>query len=165
MLDSDKLCKEKLNRKWGMWWSSEEHMMKRFTKDIWLFATPWLATHQPSMSFIISWSLLRWMSIESVMPSNYLIFSSFFFFSFLLFFLLFFLLSIFPSIRVFSSELALHIRWPKYWSFSLSFSVSPSSKYSVMISFRIDWFYLLYGWFMLMFDRKQQNSVKQLSFH
>ena len=80
--------------------------------------------------------------------------------SFLLFFLLFFLPSIFPSIRVFSSESVLHIRWPKYLSFSLSFSVSPSSEYSVMISFRIDWFYLLYGWFMLMFDRKQQNSVK-----
>ena len=72
--------------------------------------------------------LLRLMSIESVMPSNHLILYC----PFLL------LLSVFPSIRVFSNELALHIRWPKYWSFS--FSISPSNDYSVLISFRIDWF-------------------------
>ena len=77
----------------------------------------------------ISWSLLKLVSIESVMPSNYLILCC----SFLL------LPSIFPSIRLFSSESALHIRRPKYWSFS----ISPSNKYSVFISFRIDWFNLL----------------------
>ena len=79
----------------------------------------------------ISWSLLKFMSIGSVMPSNHLIFCS----------PLLLLPLIFPSIRVFSSQSALHIRWPKYWSFS--FSNSPSSDYSELISFRIDWFDLL----------------------
>ena len=78
-----------------------------------------------------SWSLLKLMSIKSVMPSNHLILGC----------PLFFLPSIFPSIRVFSSELALYIRWPKYWSFS--FSISPSNEYSGLISFRIDWLDLL----------------------
>ena len=92
-------------------------------------ATPGPAAHQASLSCTVSWSLLRLTYIESVMPSNHL---------FLCHPLL--LPSVFPSIRVFSSESALHIRWPKYWSFN--FSISPSSKYSV-ISFRIDWFDLL----------------------
>ena len=92
---------------------------------VWLFATPWITAHQASLSFTISWSLLKLMSIESMMPSNHLIFCCFPL-----------LPSIFPSIRVFSSELALHIRWPKYWSFS----ISPSSEYSELISFRMDWF-------------------------
>ena len=87
--------------------------------------------HQASLSFTISWSLLRLMSIESVMPSNNIILCH----------PLLLLPSIFSSIRVFSSELALHIRWPKYWSFS--FSISPSNEYSGLISFRIDWFDLL----------------------
>ena len=94
-------------------------------------ATPWTATRQGSLSFSISWSLLKLMSIESVMPSNYLILCR----PFLL------LPSLFPSIRVFSSELTLHIRWPKYWSFS--FTVSPSNEYSELVSFRIYWFNLL----------------------
>ena len=97
---------------------------------VWLFATPWTAAHQASLSFTNSWSLLKLMSIESVMPPNSL---------FLCRPLL--LPSIFPSIRVFSNESALHIRWPKYWSFS--FSISPSSEYSGLISFRMDWFNLL----------------------
>ena len=96
-----------------------------------LFATPWTAAHQASLSFTISQSLLKFMSIESVMPSNHLILCR----PFLL------LPSIFPSIRVFSKESVLHIRWPKYWSFS--FSISPSNDYSGLISFRIDWFDLL----------------------
>ena len=79
-------------------------------------------------SFTISWSLLKLMSIDSVMPSNHLILCR----------PLLLLPSIFPSIRVFSSELALHVRGPKYWSFS--FSISPSNEYSGLISFRIDWF-------------------------
>ena len=94
---------------------------------VWLFATPWTASQQASLSFSISWSLLKLVFIELVMPSNYLILCQP-------------LLSpsFFPSIRVFPNELALHIRWPKYWSFS--FSTSPSNEYSGLISFRIDWF-------------------------
>ena len=96
-----------------------------------LFATSWTAARQASLSFIISLSLLKLMSIESVMPSNHLILCH----------PLLPLPSLFPSIRVFSNELALCIRWPKYWSFS--FSISPCSEYSGLISFRIDWFDLL----------------------
>ena len=94
-----------------------------------VFATPWTAARQASLSFTISQSLLKLMSIELVIPSNHLILCC----SLLL------LPSIFPSNRVFSSESALHIRWPKYWSFS----ISPSNKYSGLISFRMDWFDLL----------------------
>ena len=96
-----------------------------------LLVTPWTAAHQASLSFTISWSLLKLMSIRSVMPSNHLFLCH----SLLL------LPSIFPSIRVFINESALHIRWPKYWSFN--FSISPSNEYSGLISFRIDWFDLL----------------------
>ena len=91
-----------------------------------LFATPWTATCQVSLSFTISWSLLKLLSIELVMPSSHLILCH----PHLL------LPSIFPSISVFSNESALCIRWPKYWSFS----ISPSNEYSGLISFRIDWF-------------------------
>ena len=95
-----------------------------------LFAFSWTAARQASLSFTISWSLLKLMSIESVMPSNHLILCS-----------LFLLPSIFPSIRVFSHESALCIKWPKYWSFS--FSISPSNEYSGLISFSMDWLVLL----------------------
>ena len=91
---------------------------------------PWTAAHQAPLSFTISWSLLKLMSIESVMPSNHLILCH-----------PLLLPSIFASIRVFSPESVLPIRWPKYWSFS--FSISPSSEYSGLISFRIDLFDLL----------------------
>ena len=91
-----------------------------------LFATPWTAACQDSLSFTIYWSLFKLMSIESVMPSNHLILCCH----------LLLLPSMFPSIRVFSNESALCIRWSKYWSFS--FSISPSNEYSVLISFRID---------------------------
>ena len=93
--------------------------------------TPWTTAHQVSLFFTISQSLLKFVSIESVMPSNHLILCC----------PLFFLPSIFPSINVFSSESALPIRWPKYYSFS--FSIGPSNEYSGFISFRIDWFDLL----------------------
>ena len=96
-----------------------------------LLVTPWTAAHQAFLSFTISWSLLKLMSIELVMPSNHLIRCC----------PLLLLPSIFPSIRVFSNESVLHIRWPKYWSFS--FTISPSNEYSGVISFRIGWFYLL----------------------
>ena len=96
-----------------------------------LFATPWTTAPQASLSITNSWSLPKLMSIESVMPSNHLI----------LYHSLLLLPSIFPSIRVFSNESALHIRWPKYWSFS--FNISPSNEHSGMISFRMDWLDLL----------------------
>ena len=92
---------------------------------------PWTAAHQASLSITNSWSLLKLMSIESVMPSSHLILCR----------PLLLLLSIFPSIRVFSNESALHIRCPKYWSFS--FSISPSNEHPGLISFRLDWLALL----------------------
>ena len=96
-----------------------------------LFMQPWTAVCQASLSFTISQGLLKLMSIESVMPSNHLIHCH----------PLLLLPSIFPSIRVFSNESVLHIRWPKDWSFS--FSISPSNEYSGLMSFRMDWFNLL----------------------
>ena len=97
---------------------------------VWLFATPWTTAHQASLSITNFQSLPKLISIESVMPSNHLILCC----SLLL------PPSIFPSIRVFSNESVLHIRWPKYWSFS--FSISPCNEYSGLISFMIDWFEL-----------------------
>ena len=94
---------------------------------VWLFATLWTAAHQASLSITNSGSPHKSMSIESVMPSNYLILCH----------PLLFLPSIFPSIRVFSNESALHIRWPKYWHFS--FNISPSNEHPKLISFRMDW--------------------------
>ena len=98
---------------------------------IWLFATPWTAARQVSLSITNSQSLLKLMSIESMMSSNHLILCH----------PLLLPPSIFPSIRVFSNESALCIRWPKYWSFS--FNISPSNAYSGLISFRMDWLDLL----------------------
>ena len=96
--------------------------------------TPWTTAHQASLSITNSWSLLRLMSTESMMPSNHLILCH----------PLLLLPSIFPSIRVFTNELVFRIIWPEYWSFS--FSISPSNEYSGLISFRIDWFDLLAMW-------------------
>ena len=96
-----------------------------------LFATPWTAAYQASLSITIFCSLLKFLSIESVMPSNHLTLCC----------PLLLLPSIFPSIRVFSSESVLHIRWPTYWSFS--FNIIPSIEYSGLISFRMNWFDLL----------------------
>ena len=95
--------------------------------------TPWTAACQASLSITNSWSLLKFMSIESEMPSNHLILCR----------PLLLLPSIFPSIRVFPNESALPNRWPNYWSFS--FSISPSKEYSGLISFRMDWLDLLAG--------------------
>ena len=108
-----------------------------------LCATPWTAAHQASLSIANSRSLLKLMSIESVMPSNHLIFCR----------PLLLLPSIFPSIRVFSSKSFLRITWPKYWSFS--FCISSSSEYSGLISFRMDWVDLLVG----------QGTLKSLQRH
>ena len=98
---------------------------------VWLFVTSWTAAYEVSLSFIIFQNLLKFMSIQSVIPSNHLILCC----------PLFFLPSIFPSIRVFSNELVLGIRWQKYWSFS--FSTSISNEYSGLIPFRMDWLDLL----------------------
>ena len=97
----------------------------------WLFVSPWAAAQQASLSITNSQSLLKLMSIESVMPSNHLIHCR----------PLLLQPSLFPSIRIFSNESVSHIRWPKYWIFS--FQVSPSNEYSGLISFRIDWLDLL----------------------
>ena len=93
-----------------------------------LFVIPWTGRHQPSLSFTVSWSLFKLMSIELMMPSNHLILCH----------PLLLLPSIFPSIRVFSNESALRIRWPKYWSFS--FAICPSKGHSGFISFKTVWF-------------------------
>ena len=98
---------------------------------VWLFATPWTTAHQASLSITNSWSPPKPMSIESVMTCNHLILCR----------PLLLLPSIFPSIRVFSNESALCIRWPKYWSFS--FNISPSSEHPGLVSFRMDWLDLL----------------------
>ena len=108
-----------------------------------LFATPWTAARQASLSITNSRSLLKFVSIESMMPSNHLILRH----------PLLHLPPIFPSIRVFSSESALPIRWPKYWSFS--FNISPSSEHPGLISFRMDWLDLLAG----------QGTLKSLQHH
>ena len=108
-----------------------------------LFVTPWAAAYQASLSYTVSRSLLKLMSIESMMPSNHLILCH----PHLL------LPSVFPSIRVFYNELALHVNWPKYWSFS--FNISPSNEYSGLISFKIDWFDL----------RAVQEALKSLLQH
>ena len=133
---------------------------KEHSMSLWLFRqsgmsdslrTPWTAAHQSSLSSTISQSLLKLMSIESVMPSNHLILS----------WPLLLLPSVFPSIRVFSSESALHLRWPKYWSFS--FSISPFNGYSRLISLRTDWFDLLAVQGTLKSFLQRHNSNTQLS--
>ena len=107
------------------------HISVQSFSHVWLFATPWTAASQAFLSINNLRSLTKLMSIELVMPSNHLILCC----------PLFLLPSIFPSIRVFSNESALRIRWPKYWSFS--FNISPSSECSGLISFRMDWLDLL----------------------
>ena len=104
------------------WFSSVQSL-----SCVWLFVAPWTAACQASLSITNSWSLLKLMSIESVMSSNHLVLCH----------CLLLLSWIFASIRVFSNESALHIMWPKYWRFS--FNISPSNEYSGLISFRMDW--------------------------
>ena len=127
----------------GFCFYTTSHVLKEILKGIssvqslsrvWQFGTPWTAAGQASLSITNSWSLLKFMSVESVMPFNHLILCR----------PLLLLSSNFPSIRVFSNELVLPIRWPKYWSFS--FSISPSNEYIGLISFRMDWLYLLAVW-------------------
>ena len=110
---------------------------------VWLFVTPWTAACQASLSITNSQSLLKLMSIDSMMPSNHLILCH----------PLLLLPSVFPGIRAFSNKSVLRIRWPKYWSFS--FSISPSNEYSGLFSFRMDWLDLLVG----------QGTLKSLLWH
>ena len=106
----------------------ERQVIVQLLSQVRLFVNPWTAAHQASLSFTILLSLLKIISIEAMMPSRHLI----------LCLPLLLLPSIFHSIKIFSSDSTLHIRWPNYWSFS--FSMSPSNEYSGLISFRIDWF-------------------------
>ena len=118
--------------------------------------TPWTAACQASLSITNSWSLLKLMSIESVMPSNYLILCH----------PLLLPPSIFPSLRIFSNEIALCIRWPKYWSFS--FSISISNEHSGLLSFRMDWLDLLIrslDFYILYFSLIYVFNVKIFSLH
>ena len=113
-----------------MWWGSMDHPIISSVQSlsrVWLFATPWTAAHQASLSITNSHSLLKLMSIEYVMPSNHLILCH----------LILFLPWIYPSIRVFSNQSVFLTRWPKYWS--PSFSIGPSKEYLGLISFRMDW--------------------------
>ena len=112
-------------------YSSAQFSSFKSLSCVWLFATPWTAACQASLSITNSWSLFKLMSIESVMPSNHLILCRHLLIS----------PSIFPSIRVFSVKSVLCIRWPKYWSFS--FNISPSKKIPRLIFFRLDWLDLL----------------------
>ena len=120
---------------WGVWVDSTNTSVQfssfQSLSHVQLFLTPWTAARQASLSITNSWSLPKPISTESVMPSNHLI----------LCFPLLFLPSIFPSIGVFSNELALHIRWPKYWSFS--FNITPTNEHPGLISFRMNWLDLL----------------------
>ena len=118
------------------------NLLLQLLSRIWLFVTPWTAVHPASLSCTVSRSLPKLMCIESLMPSSHLILC----WHHLL------LLSVFPTIRVFSSEAALRIRWPKYWC--LSFSSSLSNEHSGLISFRIDWF-----------DLAVQGTLKSLLQH
>ena len=127
-----------MGEKWKQWqilFSSAPKSVQTVTvssveslSPVWLFVTPWIVAHQAFLSITNSRSLLKFMSIKLVMPSNHLILCG----------LLLLLPSIFPSIKVFFNESVLPIRWPKYWSFS--FSISSSNEYAGLISFRIDWF-------------------------
>ena len=116
---------------------------------VWLFATPWTAARQASLSITNSRSPPKPMSIESVMPFNHLILSC----------PLLLLSSIFPSIRVFSNESALHIRWPKYWSFN--FNISPSNEHPGLISFRMDWLeWIKKMWYILYICIYKTHTLK-----
>ena len=122
--------------KWRKWGKTLDHSGIQFSSVqslscVRLFATPWIAAYQASLSITNSWSSLRFMSIESVMPSSHLILCR----------PLLLLPPIPPSITVFSNESTLHMKWPKYWSFSLS--ISPSNEHPGLISFRMDWLGLL----------------------
>ena len=125
-------------------WQTYQFSSVQSLSHVWIFSTPWSAAHQAFLSITDSWSMFRLMSVESMMSSNHLI----------LYCPLLLLPLVFPIIRVFSNESALCIRWPKYWSFSLSISPSNQSN-SGLISFRMDWLDL----------RAVQGTLKSLLQH
>ena len=145
------------------WATSEARVIFQFSSiqftslqvlsHVWLLVIPWAAACQASLSITISWSLLKFMSIESVMLSNHLVLCR----------PLLLLLSIFPSIRVFSNQPALYFRWPKYWS--SRFNISPSNEHSGLISFRKDWLDLLavQGTFRSLLQHNSKASILQHS--
>ena len=137
---------------WTFCCLSQFNLVQSFS-HVRFYENPWTEVTQASLFITNSWSLLKLMSIESVMPSNCLILCC----------PLLLLPSILPSIRVFSNESVLHIRWPKYWSFS--FSISPSNEYSGLISFRIDWLDLLavQGILKSFFPTPQFKSINSLA--
>ena len=121
----------KTRKEWGCWGVATVPVPVQSLSRVWIFVTPWTAVHQASLSSTNSQSLPKPMCIKSVMPSSYLI----------LYHHLLLPPSIFPSIRVFSNQSALRIRWPKYWSFS--FNISPSNEHPGLIPFKMDWLDLL----------------------
>ena len=121
----------RIEKQWDVQKPRHQFSSVQSLSHVWLFVTPWIAARQASLSITSSWSSLKLMSIEPVMPSSHLILCH----PFLL------LPTISPSIRVFSNESTLRIRWPKYWSFS--FSISPSNEHPGLISIRMDWLDLL----------------------
>ena len=137
------LKRNKTQKTEGTWRFSSVQLLS----CVWLFVTPWTVARQASLSITNSRSLHKLMSIESLMPSNHLILCR----SLLL------LPSIFPSIRVFSNESVLHIRWPKYWRFS--FNISPSNEYSGLISFRMDSISLLSKGLSRIFSNTTVQSI------
>ena len=132
-----------------------QNMYSSVRVKVWLFATPWAAACQASLSITNSWSLHKLLVVESVMPSNHLILCC----------PLLLTPSIIPSIRVFSNESALRIRWPKYWSFS--FNISPSKEQSGLISFRMDWLdpHALQGTLKSQFFSTQLSSYSKSHIH
>ena len=133
--------------------SSVQFSSVQSLSHVWLFATPWIAARQASLSITNSWSLPKPMSIKSVMPSSLLILCR----------PLLLLPPILPCIKVFSNELALHMRWPKYWSFS--FSISPSNEHPGLISFKMDWLYLLAVQGTLKSLRQHHSSKASILWH
>ena len=138
-------------KKLGIWYRNSQISSPQSFSHVQLFATPWTAAHQASLSITNSRSLQKLMSIESLMPSNHLIFCC-----------PLLLPSNFPSIRVISNVSALHRRWPKYWIFS--FNISPSNEHSGLISFAMDWLDLLAAQGTLK-SLPQHHSSKENSVH
>ena len=152
-MDSQRVGHDLVTEQQQQWVLKLEVSCGSIAKSCLTLYDPWTTAHRASLSLTISWSLSKFMSIELVMPSNHLILCHPFFL----------LPSVFPTIRISSSELALHTRWPKYWSFS--FRISPFNEYSALISFRADWFDLhaVQGTHKSLLQHNSKASVLQCS--